>query len=176
MIKQISVIIESLLNKCLTSLSFKKPFLCLATPTLRRPSCYAHTTRAPAPPIPSGRGGLIYGIRWRWWRPRSSRAWSPLREEHPGSKSISALPAIRLCQFDTYGESSTSTLNNASRMARLSLARCFIRIHVTAPGPRQHITSSIAHMWIVAADCILSFQVLSLALAPPFSSLTPTLA
>ncbi len=26
----------------------------LATPTRRRPSCYAHTTRAPAPPIPSG--------------------------------------------------------------------------------------------------------------------------
>jgi hypothetical protein len=24
--------------------------------------------------IPSGLGGLIYGIRWRWWIPRSSRA------------------------------------------------------------------------------------------------------
>jgi hypothetical protein len=33
--------------------------------TRGQPSCFAHTTRAPAPPIPSGWGGLIYGIRWQ---------------------------------------------------------------------------------------------------------------
>ncbi len=31
-------------------------------------------------------GGLIYGIRWRWWIPRSSRAWS-LPQEGPGDVS-----------------------------------------------------------------------------------------
>jgi hypothetical protein len=46
-------------------------------PTRRRPSCYSHTTSAPAPHIPSGLGSLIYDIRWRCWIPRLSRAWSP---------------------------------------------------------------------------------------------------
>ncbi len=40
-------------------------FIALSHPTRGRPSCFAHTTRAQAPPIPAGWGGLIYGIRWR---------------------------------------------------------------------------------------------------------------
>ncbi len=56
-------------------------------PTRKWPSCYAHNMRAPAPPIPSGWGGLIYGSRWRWWIPPSSRVWSPPREG-PGDVSV----------------------------------------------------------------------------------------
>ncbi len=33
-------------------------FIAPSHPTRRLPSCYAHTTRAPAPPIPSGRGDV----------------------------------------------------------------------------------------------------------------------
>ncbi len=38
-------------------------------------------------PIPSGCGGLIYGIRWRWWIPRSNRVWPPPREG-PGDVNV----------------------------------------------------------------------------------------
>ncbi len=41
-----------------------------------------------APPIPSGWGGLIYGIRWRWWIPRSSRAWFPPRKGPGGRECV----------------------------------------------------------------------------------------
>ncbi len=63
---------------------FLVTFIAPRNPTRRLQSCYAQTTRVPAPPIPSEWGGLIYGIIWI---PRSSRAWSPLLKG-PGGVSV----------------------------------------------------------------------------------------
>jgi hypothetical protein len=44
------------------------------------------------PPIPSG-WGLMYGIRWRWWIPRSSKAWSP-PQDGPGDVSARTVGVV----------------------------------------------------------------------------------
>jgi hypothetical protein len=40
------------------------------------------------PPSHQGAGGQIYGIRWCWWIPRSSRAWSPLLKGPGGRECV----------------------------------------------------------------------------------------
>jgi hypothetical protein len=95
--------------------------IALSSPTQRRPSCYAHTTRVPAPPIPSGWGGLIYGIRWRWWIPLSSRDWSPLRKGPGGAWRLCLIHWLTGCC-----QCSDSTFSTTIRCACAVLQVCAV--------------------------------------------------